>query len=473
MIPKVIAIVYLIALLGVGFMYRRGVKTRLDYFVAGRKLTPLILGLSFATAVTGVWSYIGAPGSGYAYGVPEFASFAAWIPGVAIVAFIWAPRVRAKAAELQVTSFTGFIRDAHKGGYPLTVLISIITMAAYVLTFVAALKGLGVMFGPVLGVSYIPALLICGTIIIVYSLMGGLRAVVLTDIAGLAFMCIAFGTVVWLILSQGGIGAVATRINEFNPELLHPPTGAPYGATMAGIWISFLVMYVFYQALPHYWHYYISLGETTKKGAAIFTLVAVVSVCMVPFFIFAGMAGHVLLPGVLEDPDTVMPMIFQTYANPVVFGLFSIGVFTAIMTTFDGSLLATTACVDEMFLPLYNRHNQTEVQKLKWGRIIMVVLWAVAVIWATTSPPALMVKLLVLGWVGLSAVIAGPTLCYFIKAGTKWGAFFAILISLIVLVVLSVGGLLGWIEQAFVALGVSIAVYYIASAIERKVSPAS
>ena len=41
----------------------------------------------------------------------------------------------------------------------------------------------------------------------------------------------------------------------------------------------------------------------------------------------------------------------------------------------------------------------------------MVVLWAVAVIWAVTSPPALMVKLLVLGWVGLSAVVAGPTLC--------------------------------------------------------------
>lgn len=473
MIPKVIAIVYLIALLGVGFMYKAGVKTRLDYYVAGRKLTPLVLGLSFATAVTGVWSYIGAPGSGYAYGVPEFASFAAWIPGVAIVAFIWAPRVRKKAAELGTTSFTGFIRDAHGGGYALTALISIVTMAAYVLTFVAALKGLGVMFSPVLGVSYVPALLICGVVIIVYSLMGGLRAVVFTDVVGLGFMCIAFGATVWLILSQGGIGAVAARINDFNPELLHPPTGAPYGATMAGIWISFLVMYVFYQALPHYWHYYISLGETTNKGAAIFTLVATVSVCMVPFFIFVGMAGHVLLPGVLEDSDTVMPMIFQAYTSPVIFGLFSIGVFTAIMTTFDGSLLATTACVDELFLPLYEKRGQTEAQKLRWGRIIMVVLWAVAVIWAVTSPPALMVKFLVLGWVGLSAVVAGPTLCYFIKPGTKWGAFSAILVSLIVLVVLSVRGLLGWIEQAFVALAVSIAVYYIASAIERKVSPSS
>ncbi len=473
MIPKVICILYLIALLGIGVIYRRGVKTRLDYYIAGRKLTPVILGFSFATALTGVWSYIGAPGSGYAYGVPELASFAGWIPGVAIVAYIWAPRVRAKAAELQSVSFTGFVRDAHNGGYSLTVLISVITFAAYVMTFVAALKGLGLMFGPILGLSYVPALIICGAVIIAYSLMGGLRAVVLTDVVGFGFMCIAFGVSVWLIASHGGIGGLAARINAFNPELLHPPTGAPYGATMASIWICFLVMYVFYQALPHYWHYYISLGSSTRKGAALFTLIAVGSTCMVPFFIFIGISGHVLLPAPLADPDSVMPVLFQTFTNPAVYGLFSIGVFTAIMTTFDGSLLATTACVDELFFPLYKKYNQTPAQMLRWGRIIMLVLWAVAVYWASTSPPALMVRLLVIGWVGMSCVIAGPTLCYFIKKGTKWGAFSAILISVIVYAVLVVRGLLGWIEQGFVALGVSIAVYYIASAIERKVSPAS
>ena len=473
MIPKVIVILYLIALLGVGFIYKRGVKTRLDYYIAGRKLTPVILGFSFATALTGVWSYLGAPGSGYAYGVPEFASFAGWIPGVAIVAFIWAPKVRAKAAELQSASFTGFVRDAHSGGYSLTVLISVVTFAAYIMTFVAALKGLGLMFGPILGVSYIQALLIMGGVIILYSVMGGLRAVVVTDVVGFGFMCIAFGVTVWLISSHGGISGLSAQIDAFNPELLHPPTGAPYGATMASIWISFLVMYVFYQALPHYWHYYISLGSSTKKGAALFTLIAVASTCMVPFFIFVGISGHVLLPAPLEDADSVMPMLFEAFTNPAVYGLFSIGVFTAIMTTFDGSLLATTACVDELFLPLYKKHNQTPAQMLKWGRIIMLILWAAATYWAATSPPALMVRLLVLGWVGLSAVVAGPTLCYFVKPGTKWGAFSAILISLIVLVVLVVRGLLGWIEQGFVALAVSIVVYYVVSAIERKVSPSS
>jgi len=473
MIPAIITIVYLVVLLAIGFMYRRKVTTTDEYYVAGRRLSPLILGLSFFAALGTAWGYIGGPASGYVYGVPEFASFAGWIPGVAIVAFIFAPKIREKAAQYKTNSFTAFVRDVHHGGYPLTYLTSIVVLAAYILFFVSCLKAIGVTLSPVLGISYMPALFIGGIIIIAYSIMGGLRAVVVTDIAGLAFMCITFGVVIWLIQGQGGIGALSARIDAFNPELLHPSTGYPYGATMASIWILFFVLYIFYQALPLFWHYYISLGTSSKKGMAIFTMLGTISVCMVPFLIFTGIAGNVLLPERLVDADTVMPTIFQTFASPVVFGLFTIGVFTAVMTTFDSALLAITASTKEMFEPLFKKYGQTETQKLKWGRVLMIAIWAVSIYWAATAPPALIVRYLVIGSIGLSTVIAGPTILAMIKVGTKWGAFFAILISAIALAILVLRGLLGWIEQALVTAIVSVAVYYIASAVEWKLNPAS
>ena len=473
MITTIITIGYLVALLVVGFVFAKKVTTTNEYYIAGRNLSPWILGLSFFAAVGTAWGYIGGPGSGYAYGVPEFASFAGWIPGVAIVAFIFAPKIREKASQYNTNSFTGFVRDIHGGGYPLTYLTSIVVLGAYILFFVSCLKAVGVALSPVLGISYMQALLIGGIVIILYCIMGGLRAVVLTDIVGLVFMCITFGATVWLIQSQGGITGLSARIDAYDPELLHPSTGAPYGATMASIWIMFFVLYIFYQALPQFWHYYISLGSSSKKGAAIFTMLATVSVCMVPFLIFTGVAGNVLLPERLADADTVMPAIFQTFTNPTVFALFTVGVFTAVMTTFDGALLAITACVKEMFEPLFSRYNQNEAQRLKWGRVLMAVIWAIAMFWAATAPPALMVRYLVIGAIGLSSVIAGPTIFAVIKVGTKWGAFCAILVSVIVLAILVVRGLLGWIEQALVTAIASVAVYYIVSAIEWKVNPAS
>ncbi len=478
MAGKVIAILYLIALLVIGFISSKRIKSREDYFVAGRQLSPILMGIAFFTAVCGVWSYIGAGGCAYGYGIPEWISFITWISAVAWVAYLLLPAIVSRASKYKSTSFTGCIRDMHGGGYSLTAITSVVVICGYIMGFVGSLKGVGITLAPILGIDVNMALLIGGIVIVLYAIMGGLRAVVWTDVAGLVFMVIAFFAVIWMIQGQGGISVLTDRINAFDPKLLAPDSGSPYGASIFRLWILFPILYIFYQCLPHQWHYYMSvgLGKRPKSGAALFTLLAICSVCMIPYLIFLAISGHVMLPGVLADADTVMPMLFQTYAPAALYVLFTIGVFTAIITTIDGGLLTVAACIDEMLAPLYSKHHQTAQQSVKWGRIIMIVIWAFAMVWAWRSPPAFLVQYLVIGWFGMSAIFAAPTVFGLWKPGTKWGAFTSILVGLIVMVVLVVTGKIGpwgigWLEQPLIAMCFCVPTYYIVSAIEKKVRP--
>jgi len=475
---KIIAILYLITLIVIGFWSSRRIKSREDYFVASRQLSPILMGIAFFTAVCGVWSYIGAGGVAYGYGIPEWISFITWISAVAWVAFLLLPAIVSRASKYKSTSFTGCIRDMHGGGYSLTAITSVVVVCGYIMGFVGSLKGVGVTLAPILGIDANTALLIGGIVIVLYAIMGGLRAVVWTDVAGLVFMVIAFFAVIWMIQGQGGIAELTNRINAFNPKLFAPDSGSPYGSTILRLWVLFPILYIFYQCLPHQWHYYMSvgLGKRAKSGAALFTLLAICSVCMIPYLIFLAMGGHVMLPGVLADADSVMPMLFQTYAPAAIYVLFTIGVFTAIITTIDGGLLTVAACIDEMLVPLYNKYGLGTTKSVRWGRVVMVIIWAFAMFWAWRSPPAFLVQYLVIGWFGMSAIFAAPTVFALWKPGTKWGAFTSILVGLIVMVVLVVTGKIGpwgigWLEQPLIAMCFCVPTYYIASAIDRKVRP--
>jgi len=475
---KIIVILYLITLLVIGFWSSQKIKSREDYYVAGRRLSPLLMGIAFFTAVAGVWSYIGAAGIGYGYGIPEWVSFITWISAVAWVAYLLMPKIASEASKFKNTSFAGCMRDMHGGGYALTAITGVVVIGGYIMGFVGSLKGVGVTLAPILGIDANTALLIGGIVIVLYAVMGGLKAVVWTDVAGLVFMVIAFFGVIWMIQGQGGIAELTNRINAFDLKLLAPDSGSPYGSSITRLWILFPILYIFYQCLPHQWHYYMSvgLGKRPKSGAALFTLLSVASVCMVPYFIFLAIGGHIMLPGVLEDADSVMPMLFQTYAPAAVYILFTIGVFTAIITTIDGGLLAVAACIDEMLAPLYSKYHQTAGQSVNWGRVVMVVIWAFAMLWAWTNPPAFLVQYLVIGWYGMTAIFSGPAVFGLWKRGTKWGAFTSMLVGLIVFIVVIITGKvgpwgIGWLEQPLTAMCFSVPAYYIASAIERKVRP--
>ena len=427
--------------------------------MGGRKISPILLGLSFWALMGGAWAFIGGPGIAYSYGFIEFANFTAWIPGVAIVALLLAPIIRKRGEEFGAKSFSGFITEAHGGGYPLRALASSLTVFAYLIFLIGSVKAVGVTLSSSLGLPFIAAAIFGCLVILIYSLTGGFRAVILTDVIGCIFLFIIFGGIIALVFMHGGFESVIAQTEASFPELLHPPTGEPYARTFAGAWISFALIYVFWQLLPENWQYYLALSKTSKKDIAIFTAISAISVALIPYIIFGGILGRLYLPP-LSDPDTVMPELFKTFFHPVVYGFFTIGLFTAVMTTTDSYLIAVSANIDELLDPIYKKFRMGEGSRMKIARVTMAVFWVICVFLGVISPPHLMVKFFALSTMGLCGIIAGPTLFYFVRKGTKNAAFYSLIISTVVLLGINFSGLVGWIEAPLIAMAVSIGSYW-------------
>jgi len=79
---KIITILYLITLLVIGFWSSQKIKSREDYYVAGRRLSPLLMGIAFFTAVAvyGVILELRVLGTGMEYqsGLVSLPGFQPW-----------------------------------------------------------------------------------------------------------------------------------------------------------------------------------------------------------------------------------------------------------------------------------------------------------------------------------------------------------------------------------------------------------
>src|SRR5206468_4289501 len=85
-IDYLVMAVYFVAVLGVGWMLRRGTKTSTDFFLSGRSLPPWVTGLAFISANLGAQEVIGMGASGAKYGIAT--SHFYWIGAIPAMVFV-------------------------------------------------------------------------------------------------------------------------------------------------------------------------------------------------------------------------------------------------------------------------------------------------------------------------------------------------------------------------------------------------
>jgi Na+/proline symporter len=152
------------------------------------------------------------------------------------------------------------------------------------------------------------------------------------------------------------------------------------------------------------------------------SLIAVV--CVIIFdigAIFAGMAGRVIFPG-LVDTETIYPVMAQELFPAVFTGLFLVGVLAAIMSTVDSLLiLASSAVVRDVIQKIFEP-AWTEKVFSRWGKLVTVVLGVAAV--ALALPEVRVIFWFVLfAWSGLASAFTPVILCsLFWKRTTRAGA---------------------------------------------------
>lgn len=197
---------YILFMLGIGWYYSRRQKSTEDYFLGGRNIHPILSGLSLFATLLSTISYLAYPGEMIKHGPIVFLGYVpAFLVSYLLVGYFMIPLFM----KLKITSAYEILEkplgvSVRLCGSIMFLLTRIVWMA--LLLFLTA-KAMVVMMN--WDESLIPYIALAGGIItVIYSSMGGLKAVITTDVTQFIILLLgAVLTVALITAKMGGVGA--------------------------------------------------------------------------------------------------------------------------------------------------------------------------------------------------------------------------------------------------------------------------
>jgi solute:Na+ symporter, SSS family len=336
-----IIVVYLIAMLAFGFWGKTRTKDSADFLVAGRRLGPALYTGTMAAVVLGGASTVGGVGLGYEYGLSGMWLVVAISVGLlALSLFFAGPIQRLKVYTVaqmlklrygvDATSASGLVMVAY------TLMLSVTSTIAYATVF-------NVLFGTERTVSVI----IGGLVVMLYSSIGGMWSITLTDMVqfilktiGIFFLLLPF---TWN--KAGGLDGIRERAGDAVFDL---------GAIGIQTIITFFVVYSFGMLIGQdiWQRVFTARSPAVAKwggtAAAIYCLFYGVAGALI------GTAASTFLTDV-EVSDDVYAQIAETILPVGISGLVLAAAVAAMMSTASGALIATATVARTDVKPLLQR----------------------------------------------------------------------------------------------------------------------
>ena len=366
--------VYLIAMLSVGFFFMRKNKTTEDYFVGGRQMSSLHIGLSVVATDVGGGFSIGLGGLGFTMGLSGSwllltGLIGAWLSGVFLI-----PKVSALASEKGFFSFPQFLESIFNKKVAL--FAGIISAIGYLgFTSSQILAGAKLASSTFDGLTLGNALLIMGVITIVYTALGGLKAVIYTDtiqwiilMAGLIFIAIPFA-----ISSVGGFETIkGTLADEFlSLRNISWQQIINWMFTIIPIWFIGMTLYQRIYASKD--------KKTAQRGWLIAGLFEYPVMAFMG--VILGMLARVAVEnGMLSgyttgtlDAEMGVPILLRTILPVGLLGIVLSAYFSAIMSTADSCLMASSG---NILTDVLKKHDSQK--SLKYSQLLTLVIGILA-----------------------------------------------------------------------------------------------
>lgn len=359
-------VVYMAAMLAVGYFSSRKIKNLADYLVAGRRLP---YGLAVATLVAtwfGAGSCMGASGTVYTDGIlgvvsdPFAAGLSLILAGMFYVGFLRRMKL------LTVTDIFGVYYSRSS-----EIFASVLMIPVYIGWLGAQMVAIGYIMKVLLGINPTTGVLIGSAIVLIYTYAGGMWSVTLTDLIQVVMLITGMIIMVPIILGQESIGGISGLLDKTPPEFLDfYPKDAGYAGWVSylGQWLLMGLGCIVGQDLVQ--RSLSSKNEQVAKRSAVSS--GVIYICMGFMPITVGLAGRILMPE-LGDPEMLMPEMAMKFLNPFMTVLFMGALISAIMSSADSSLLAATSLATENII-LKFKPDLNDAEKLRLARIVTVII---------------------------------------------------------------------------------------------------
>ncbi|MBX2963806.1 MAG: sodium:solute symporter [Cyclobacteriaceae bacterium] len=376
-IDWVVVFVYFLAIAGIAaWSMKKKKDTSQEYFLAGRNVGWFVVGASILASNVGSEHVVGLSGtaaeSGLAMGHYELHS---WI--VLLLGWVFIPFY----IRSGVFTMPEFLERRYNSSARW--FLSVVSLLSYVITKVSVTVYAGaVVIATFMGFDFWTSAIVLVVLTGIYTVLGGMRAVVYTE--ALQAVLLIIGSLILTLLGLSELGgwdamiasAPKEKLNMF-PPLSHPDfpwAGILFASPIVGIWYWCTDQYIVQRCLT-------AKNETEARRGTIFAAY----LKLFPFFIF-------LIPGLiatalaaqgkieLTSADSAFPTLVKTLLPTGLKGLIAGGLLAALMSSlasvFNSCSTLFTMDIYKKIKPETSEKNLVTVGRIATGVVVVLgILW--------------------------------------------------------------------------------------------------
>lgn len=329
-----ILIGYFVGMFIIGIVVSKKQSDVKDYFVGARKNgTFSIMSLWFSSWIGGA-AVVGTAEVAYNFGV----SGSWYVLGSVIGCIIFASTTSGKITELgkKLNFITYAELIEHYYGKKTTIVAVITTLLGNIGFTAGQFAAAGGVFHILLGMDMQISYMISAIVVILYTSMGGLKAVTYTD--WVQFLLIMIGiSIAGIPFSNSAIGGAET-LKQLPIEFFD--LGNWGWGTILGLIVTTILS--FYTSMDSFTKCFSAKDQKASRNGTVLAGITMTTVAISSTYI--GLAGRILFP-YLENSSQIAYKVILEYFPPFIKGLALVGVLAAIMSSADILLLQASANV--------------------------------------------------------------------------------------------------------------------------------
>jgi SSS family solute:Na+ symporter len=369
-------IIFLVAFWS-SFSKKRKSKSSSDYFLAGRNIGWFIIGASLFASNIGSEHLVGLAGTGAASGVAvgQFEILASLI--LLILGWLFVPFY----LKSGVFTMPEFLEKRYSSGARWY--LAVISIVGYVLTKISVtIAAGGIVFESLMGIEFWTGALIVVIITGIYTVLGGLRAVLYTDMVQM-FILIA-GAITVTIVGLIRLGGLGELYNHTGPGIFSlwkpmsdpnfPWTGILFGAPILGVWYWCTDQFIVQRVLS---------GKDINHSRRGTIFAGYLKLLPLFIFVIPGVIAYALTQTgaiTLDSPDHALPVLVGALLPVGLKGIVVAGLLAALMSSLSSVF---NSCSTLITWDIYKKLHPdvTEKRLVLVGRIATVVLVAFGLLW--------------------------------------------------------------------------------------------
>jgi SSS family solute:Na+ symporter len=361
---------YLLIITGVGFYFSRKNTSTEEYFVGGRSFSGWVIGLSLVGTSISSITFLAYPGDAFKTSWLRFVPNLMLPIGILFAAYFFLPFFR----RGKVTSAYEYLED--RFGPSVRVYGAIAFIIAQIVRVSMILFLLSLLIQELTGLSSTWAIILGGVIVATYTIIGGIDAVIWTDVMQTIVLLLGGLLCLWVIIDAlpGGLGQIFSVADDFNKLSFSVLENGTLQAVDWGLsfdektismmlFIGLIAWLTEYSSNQNTVQRYCAAKSTSEARKAMFIAVAS-SLPIWAFYMFLGTALFVFFQQFPAIPaaemldgtraaEGILPYFISNHLPAGIAGLVIASALAAAMSSLDSSInaISTVSVVD-----IYRRH---------------------------------------------------------------------------------------------------------------------